>query len=156
MIIKPEKAYTILWFSTWVALPISVYLFKDMPEVFVHIIGEVAIIITIFTKAFSVYTLDHDGITQKCVFFSRRFEWDSCKYIGVQKLFVAATRIGGYSLQIRCSTISLPKSMTVEQFERKWLWRPSKTITISLPYKNRDEFYREFFSYCGGERDIRE
>lgn len=155
MIIKPEKAYTILWFSLWVALPITIHLSKDMPEVFVYVVGEIALIIVTFTKAFSVYTLDHDGITQKCVFFSRRFEWDSFKYIGVQKLRTWTSPVP-YTLHIRCSTISLPKSMSIEQFEKKMYWWPSKTITIICPDKNSDNFYREFLSYCGGERDIRE
>lgn len=156
MIIKPEKAYTILWFSLLLLLPISIYFSNDSPKLIVVIIGEIASIIVTFTKAFSIYTLDYDGITQKCIFIFREFKWESFKYIGVQKLTGGTTRAGGYCLQIRCSTVSLPKSMSIEQFEKKMYWRPSKTITIPWPDKNGDKFYREFLSYCGGERDIRE
>ncbi|MGM9575090.1 MAG: hypothetical protein ACI3VE_04210 [Oscillospiraceae bacterium] len=50
----------------------------------------------------------------------------------------------------------LPKNITAKELGKKTYWPPSKTITIEWPEKGGEEFYREFLSYCGGERDIRE
>lgn len=109
-----------------------------------------------FTAAFSVYELTAKGITQTVLFVKRHFLWDEFKFIGVQRIIGGFVVSGTNSSFIRCSTAVLPKTMDNEQFQRKICWSPTKTITIELPDKNGDEFYREFLSYCGGERDIRE
>lgn len=154
MTIKPEKENPIVWFCGLISIPIAIWYFRDdmfrMIFILVILVGP---LVLGFTKAFSVYTLDYQGIIQKCVFFTRRFEWDSFKYIGLQRLNGSGPRIYYY---IRCSTLALPKTMTEKEFEKKKYWRPSKTITIIPPNKNGDELYRNFLSYCGGERDIRD
>ena len=160
MTIKPDKGSTFFWFFTLISIPLVIYFLgdDDRESQFVRIYLlclSVSMLILTFTKAFSTYTLDYIGITQKCVFFSRTFEWSDFKYIGVQRLVGNGTARPADWL--RCSTVSLPKDMTKDEFEKKAYWRPSKTITISLEYdKGGDELYQKFLSYCGGERDIRD
>ena len=157
MTIKPEKAYTILWFCLLILLPLTIYgIYDKLYQLIPILAGQLAILVVSFTKAFSVYTLDYQGITQKCVFFTRRFKWDSFKYIGVQRLTKGGKMTTSSSYYIRCSTLALPKNMTEKEFEKKLYWWPSKTITLPWPDKNGDELYRNFLSYCGGERDIRD
>lgn len=158
MTIKPEKAYTIVWFCILISIPLAIWYFIDwdMARLVCILAGQVGILVVSFTKAFSIYTLDYKGITQKCVFFTRRFEWDSFKYIGVQRLTKGGTMGASPSYFIRCSTLALPKTMAEKELEEKLYWRPSKTITLPWPDKNGDELYRNFLSYCGGERDIRD
>ena len=167
MTIKPDGGWKFFWYFTLISIPLVIYFLgdDDRESQFVRIYLlclSVSMLILAFTKTFSTYTLDYKGITQnigitqKCVFFSRTFEWTDFKFIGVQRM------PGGWSTGraadwIRCSTVSLPKSMTKDEFEKKAYWRPSKTITISLEVdKGGDELYQKFLSYCGGERDIRD
>ena len=156
MTIKPDRGYTILWFGLLLSFPLTVYFAKAYPELICMAVGIVALLLVTFTKSFSVYTLDENGITQKCFFFTRWFAWESFKYIGLQKYTKGGKMTTSYGLFIRCSTVSLPKSMTTKELEKKTYWAPSKTITIPFPDKGGDEMYRKFLSYCGGERDIRE
>lgn len=160
MTIKPDKGSTFLWFFMLISIPLVIYFFgdDDRESQFARIYLlclSVSMLILSFTKAFSTYTLDYIGITQECVFFSRTFKWTDFKYIGVQRVRGGPARPSDW---IRCSTVSLPKSMTKDEFEKKGYWRPSKTITISLGYDDKagDELYQKFLSYCGGERDIRD
>lgn len=112
--------------------------------------------IGMFTKAFSTYYIDYEGITQKCFFVKRHFYWEDFKFIGEHEMSGGFWSTGGKSWALRCSTIALPKNMTEKEFKKKAYWPPSKTITIDFPEKNIEQFYQEFLSYCGGERDIRE
>lgn len=168
MTIKPDGGSKFCWFFTLISIPLVIYIFvyyygydDSKFELISCLCFELIILIFTFTKAFSTYTLDYKGITQnigitqKCVFFSRTFEWTDFKYIGIQ------TVVGNGTARpadwLRCSTVSLPKDMTREKFEKKVYWRPSKTITISIEVdKGGDELYQKFLSYCGGELDIRD
>lgn len=159
MIIRPDKATTIIWFCFLMIFPlVKLFVWENEQVTAIWLmISALALLIVSFTSAFSVYTLDNEGITQKCVFFTRRFPWSSFKFIGVQKLTRGGGAMaGGSNYLIRCSITALPKSLTERQLEKKLYWRPSTSISIPLPDKNGDEVYREFLSYCGGERDIRE
>lgn len=166
MTIKPDGGSKFFWFFTLISIPLVIpfviYLYRDGDDqaeliFFVCFFSchSVSMLILTFTKAFSTYTLDYIGITQECVFFSRTFKWTDFKYIGAQRL--VGRGVARPADWLRCSTVSLPKSMTKDEFEKKAYWRPSKTITISLEYdKGGDELYQKFLSYCGGERDIRD
>lgn len=157
MTIKPDKAYTVLWFCMLTSIPLVIHFFRDSSfELIFLLCCEVGILIVTFTKAFSSYTLDYRGIKQECGFYSRSFEWETFKYIGVQRLIRGGGLGATPSYYIRCSTVALSKSMTKDEFEKKLYWRPSKTITIPLQNKDGNEIYQKLLSYCGGERDIRD
>lgn len=157
MVIKPQKGTVFAWcflvillFSTGIHALTHEY---DARGVMIILMGFI-ITIGLFTKAFSIYYLDYEGITQKCLFVERHFAWKDFKFIGKHEM-VGVSR-GARSRQIRCSTASLPKNLTAREFEKKLYWPLTKTITIEWPEKGGDAFYQEFLSYCGGERDIRE
>lgn len=157
MTIKPDKAYTVLWFCALISIPLVIYFFRDRQFELVFLLCcAVGMLIVTFTKAFSSYTLDYRKIKQKCGLCSRAFEWGAFKYIGVQRLVRGGGLGATPSYYIRCSTVALPKSMTKDEFDKKLYWRPSKTITIPLQDKDGNEIYQKFLSYCGGERDIRD
>ena len=157
MIIKPQRSTVFAWFFILSWIPAVIYLgfrynFDIMEWVFIIVI-IISTLVMIFTKAFSTYYLDYEGISQKCFFVTRRFCWGDFKFICKHRIVSSGN---GMQCHIRCSTVPLPKEMTVKELEKKIYWPPSKTITIEWPHKGGDEFYREFLSYCGGERDIRE
>ena len=158
MIIKPQRSTVFAWFFILSWIPAVIYLgfrynFDIMEWVFIIVI-IISTLVMIFTKAFSTYYLDYEGITQKCFFLTRHFYWKDFKYIGMHEMVGVSST--GRSWHIRCSTRPLPKNLTAKELQKKLYWPPSKTITIEWPEKGGDEFYREFLSYCGGERDIRE
>ena len=157
MIIKPQKSTVFVWFFFLAWIPALIYLMHRYRPIDFEWVFVIALIIFIlamsFTKAFSTYYLDYEGISQKCFFVTRRFCWGDFKFICKHRIVSSGN---GMQCHIRCSTVPLPKEMTVKELEKKIYWPPSKTITIEWPHKGGDEFYREFLSYCGGERDIRE
>ncbi len=158
MIIKPQRSTVFAWFFILSWIPAVIYLgfrynFDIMEWVFIIVI-IISTLVMIFTKAFSTYYLDYEGITQKCFFLTRHFYWKDFKYIGMHEMVGVSST--GRSWHIRCSTRPLPKNLTAKELQKKLYWPPSKTITIEWPEKGCDEFYREFLSYCGGERDIRD
>ena len=158
MTIKPQKSTVFAWFFILSWIPAVMYLrYIDMLSysgTLFLIAFFILVLALMFTKAFSTYYLDYDGITQKCFFATRYFAWKDFKFIGKNR------DVGGNrpapALSIRCSTVPLPKNLTAKELEKKSYWPPSRTITIEWPEKGGDEFYREVLSYCGGERDIRE
>lgn len=158
MIIKPQKSTFFAWFFVLTWIPALIYLhYVDFisNNATVFLIASVVIVLSLyFTTAFSTYYLDYEGITQKCFFVTRHFYWKDFKFVGKQ--LEAGSGMNVRSVQIRCSTVPLPKEMTAKELEEKVYWPPSKTITIEWRQKGGDEFYQEFLSYCGGERDIRE
>lgn len=161
MIIKPQKGTVFAWWFYWLFFFVGIYILVGYPLIEDGSVSSTAVggatiictsiifIIGVFTKAFSTYWLDYEGITQKCFFVERYFCWKDFK-------FIRAHKIWGGMRWLRCSTVALPTNMTEKEFEKKTHWSLRGTITIEFPHENGDEFYREFLSYCGGERDIRE
>lgn len=159
MIIKSQRSTLYAWFFILFLLLLTVLLnltyLKEMrlhQRIYIIILYLIGLVF-LFTRAFSTYYLDHTGITQKCFFITRHFDWKEFKFIKRQEM---AGNGGGRTIVIRCSTAALPKSITAKELETKVFWPPSKTITIEWPNKGGEAFYQEFLSYCGGERDIRE
>lgn len=157
MVIKPQKGTVFAWWFLGILLfSTGIYaLTHDYAAqgIMVILMGFI-ITIGLFTNVFSIYYLDYEGITQKCLFVERHFYWKDFKFIGKQD--IAGVSRGARSRHIRCSTAPLPKNLTAKEFEKKLDWPLTKTITIEWPDKVGDEFYQKFLSYCGGERDIRE
>ena len=166
MTIKPQKSTTVVWFLAWIFAFAGIYIIAREPLTSTGAVSSSAVsgtmliaislcvIIGTFSAAFSTYYLDYEGITQKCFFLTRHFYWKDFKYIGMHEMVGVSST--GRSWHIRCSTRPLPKNLTAKELQKKLYWPPSKTITIEWPEKGGDEFYREFLSYCGGERDIRD
>lgn len=166
MTIKPQKSTTVVWFLAWIFAFAGIYIIAREPLTSTGAVSSSAVsgtmliaislcvIIETFSAAFSTYYLDYEGITQKCFFLTRHFYWKDFKFIGIHE--IAGVSDAPRSCHIRCSTVPLPKNLTAKELEKKTHWPPSKTITIEWRYKGGDEFYREFLSYCGGERDIRD
>ena len=155
MVIKPQKSTVFAWFFILSWIPAVIYLgYRYKVETWKQnciIIFFLVVLIMMFTKAFSTYYLNYEGITQKCFFVTKHFGWDEFKFIGKQRM-PARGRFSTPSTWIRCSTMALPENLTVKQFE-KMNWPILKTMTIEW---HGDQFYQEFLSYCGGERDIRD
>lgn len=167
MVIRPQKSTVFAWWFCWIFFFVGIYFIVAWPliedgAVSHTAVGGVAlicistcVIIVMFSHAFSTYYLDYEGITQKAFFVERRFYWKDFKFIGKHETsggFWSSRR----GLCLRCSTVALPKNMTKKELEKKTHWPLSTTITIEWPHKNEYQFYQEFLSYCGGERDIRE
>lgn len=94
------------------------------------------------------YTLDEEGITEHCFSKTRTFLWSECRFI--KRTQVEASR--GYVEVIICSKIGLPAGMS-DRKSYNYKWPNKETMRIS---NCTDEIYREFLTWCGGERDIRE
>ena len=96
MIIKPQKSTVFAWFFILSLIPVVIYLgqiyeFETWEQNFI-IIFFLVILAMMFTKAFSTYYLDYEGITQKCFFVTRYFYWKDFKFIGKQRTYGS----GGY------------------------------------------------------------
>lgn len=122
MIIKPQKSTVFAWFFFLAWIPALIYLMHRYGPIDFEWVFVIALIIFIlamsFTKAFSTYYLDYEGISQKCFFVTRHFCWRDFKFICKHRIVSSGN---GMQCHIRCSTVPLPKEMTVKELEKNLL-----------------------------------
>lgn len=95
------------------------------------------------------YIIDEKGITRKSPLRSSSFQWEEFKFISD---FYQNGLIKGTDHWIICSKHSRPLTSDGKA-DRNYRW--SRKDSVLIRWRD-DEFYREFLSYCGGERDIHE
>lgn len=97
----------------------------------------------------TVYIVDEKSITRKTLFREQSFKWEEFKFIGD---FYQNGIIKGTDHWMICSTH--PKPLTDKGTDdRNYRW--SRRDSILIRWRG-EEFYREFLSCCGGERDERD
>lgn len=95
------------------------------------------------------YIVDEKGITRKTPLRRQSFQWEDFKFISD---FYQNGLIKGTDHWIICSKHSKPLTSDGKA-DRNYRWSRRNSVLIRW---RGEEFYREFLSYCGGERDIRD
>lgn len=151
---KGVFAVVILVWLAMMAIPVVVWF--DDPDnlgatvfcILFAVLISLGVTFVALKEALTYYTLDGEGITEHFLSRTRTFRWDECRFIKKIK----RKHYGRINGTIVCSKSGLPVHIS----ERKicsYQWPEKNTMFI---VDRSDEIYREFLTWCGGERDIRE
>lgn len=151
---KDDKSLSIITCVSGVAFLVfsvfsSVKNGKTAPE-FILAFGFILVSLISVLRYNTKYVVDEAGITRKKPFRREQsFMWNEFMFIAH---YYQHTRLGaGVDNWIICSTH--PKPLT-DKGKDDIFYKWSESDTILIRWRG-EEFYREFLSYCGGERDER-